>query len=157
MKLEENLTPLFVVAVALVGPDGQILMQQRHLQAAHGGLWEFPGGKIEAGESPEIAAVRELQEELGVRIAKAALQPVGFASGVTATVGEGGREPVKPLVILLYAAHAWDGVPEAREASAIGWYPSCELADLAMPPLDYPLAQALCRYLNSHSVQDEAI
>lgn len=146
------MTPLLVTAVALIDTEGSILMQQRHFTAVHGGLWEFPGGKVEAGETPEFAAIRELDEELGVRIIPSTLEPVGFASGLTAAARDGGREPRRPLVILLYAGRGWDGVPHAREASAIAWHPPRALAELAMPPLDYPLAEALCRHLGAHSL-----
>ena len=140
MNLENSFTPMLVVAVALAGTDGRVLMQQRNLSAVHGGLWEFPGGKVEAAESPETAAVRELHEELAVRIEPASLLPVGFASGVT----EGGQ---RPLVILLYACTSWEGVPQACEAEAIAWYRPETIHGLPMPPLDYPLADALCSFM----------
>ena len=143
MNLENSFTPMLVVAVALVGADGRILMQQRSLSSVHGGLWEFPGGKIEAAESPETAAVRELHEELAVRIESASLLPVGFASGVT----EGGSSGQRPLVILLYACTSWEGVPHAREHEAIAWYRPETIHGLPMPPLDYPLADALCSFM----------
>lgn len=143
MKLENSFTPMLVVAVALAGADGRFLMQQRNVSAVHGGLWEFPGGKVEAGESPELAAVRELREELAVRLEPAALRPVGFASGMT----EGGEGPQRPLVILLYACAVWEGVPQACEAEAVAWYRPRDISALRMPPLDYPLAAALCSFL----------
>ena len=139
---------MLVVAVALAGPDGRILMQQRHFSAVHGGLWEFPGGKVESGETPENAAVRELEEELAVRIDPAALEPVSFASGLTAQ----GPAPRRPLVILLYACGSWDGLPRAREAEAIAWHPPTTICDLRMPPLDYPLADALCGFLAGKTI-----
>lgn len=144
MSLEKSFTPMLVVAVALRKADGRILMQQRHLSAEHGGLWEFPGGKVEAAETPEAAAVRELEEELAVRIDQAALEPVGFASGMTA----GGR----PLVILLYACSAWQGAPHVREAEAIAWHAPGGIGELKMPPLDYPLADALCSFLAREAI-----
>lgn len=107
---------------------------------------------MEPGEIPESAAIREMEEELGIRIAPEALRPVGFASGLTAGVSEGGKGPQRPLVILLYAGRLWDGVPYAREAAAIAWHAPRRIAELAMPPLDYPLAEALCRYLEAHSL-----
>ena len=147
--------PLLVVAVALVGADGCVLMQQRRFPAVHGGLWEFPGGKLEPGERPEEAAVRELEEELGVHIDAAALEPVGFASGLTAASSEGaaGPHPQRPLVILLYACREWAGKATVREAEAIAWHAPGAIALLEMPPLDYPLAEALHRYLDGYSRQ----
>jgi 8-oxo-dGTP diphosphatase len=138
---------MLVTAVALIGPDGAILMQRRHFSAVHGGLWEFPGGKVEPGETPEFAAVRELEEELGIAIDADGLEPVGFASGFTAGADEGGKGARRPLVILLYASRAWQGTPQVKEAEAIAWHAPGAIAQLAMPPLDYPLAEALCRHL----------
>ncbi|CDO34235.1 MULTISPECIES: (deoxy)nucleoside triphosphate pyrophosphohydrolase [Novosphingobium] len=134
---------MLVVAVALRAADDRILMQQRNFSAVHGGLWEFPGGKVEDGESPEMAAVRELEEELAVRIEPDALVPVGFASGSTA----GGKGPSRPLVILLYACSRWQGEPHPHEAEAIAWHACGAIHGLSMPPLDYPLAEALCSFL----------
>jgi 8-oxo-dGTP diphosphatase len=146
--LEEIPTAMLVVAVALVRSTGEVLMQQRGFTAVHGGLWEFPGGKVEPGETPEAAAVRELAEELGLAVAADDLEAVGFASGRTATPEHGGKGPSRPLVILLYACRRWSGSPEALEAAGIAWVPPCQLATLDMPPLDYPLAEALCRRLS---------
>jgi 8-oxo-dGTP diphosphatase len=139
---------MLVVAVALMRTDGRILMQQRNFSSEHGGLWEFPGGKVEPGETPENAGVRELEEELAVRIDPAALAPVSFASGWTAQ----GRAPRRPLVILLYACDAWEGTPHAREAEAIAWHAPAAIGDLRMPPLDYPLADALCGFLAGRTI-----
>jgi 8-oxo-dGTP diphosphatase len=140
---------MLVVAVALIDDENRVLMQQRNLGGVHGGLWEFPGGKLEPGESPEHAAVRELAEELGIVLDIAALEPVGFASGRTASVAEGGKGPARPLVILLYTARAWAGTPRPLEAADLCWCAPAGIAALAMPPLDYPLAEALCRHLSS--------
>lgn len=135
---------IWVVAVALVGADGRVLMQRRRLSRAHGGLWEFPGGKIEAGESPEAAAVREMQEELGTGLEISALQPVGFASDVAHLPA-----PNPAHVILLYCCRAWLGQPACLDAEEIGWFaPDC-VGQLDMPPLDYPLAQALQKLLEN--------
>ncbi|HZU62836.1 MAG TPA: (deoxy)nucleoside triphosphate pyrophosphohydrolase [Novosphingobium sp.] len=131
--MSSRVSPLLVVAVALLRAEGQVLMQQRPPGKAHAGLWEFPGGKLEAGESAEIAACREIAEELGVVLRPADLVPVGFASN-------GGG-----LVILLYACRAWEGQPAALEGGDIGWFALVDVAGLAMPPLDYPLAEALLR------------
>ena len=137
---------MLVVAVALIGADGRVLMQRRRLSRAHGGLWEFPGGKIEPGETAHAAAIREISEELGVRISASSLMSVGFAcapdsagGGAGADVDKGGVSPL----ILLFATRQWHGEPVCLEDEEIGWFAPDALAALAMPPLDYPLARAL--------------
>ena len=132
---------LWVSAVALVDETGRVLMQQRLAGGAHGGLWEFPGGKVEAGEGPEAAAVRDLGEELGVTLDPADLSPVAFASGQT-----GGAAP-RPLVILLFLCRRWEGDLVPQAAAQVRWCDPASVADLPMPPLDYPLAAALRRML----------
>jgi 8-oxo-dGTP diphosphatase len=134
-RLQNFSTPVLVVAVALIE---RILLQRRRLSAEHGGLWEFPGGKVEAGETPESAALREIDEELGVRLASAELVPLTFAGDADAP-----PPPRRAHVILLYTCRCWQGVPECREGEEIAWFAAGELAGLAMPPLDYPLAAAL--------------
>ena len=136
--MQSNPTVILVVAVALIAADGRVLMQRRKLGAAHGGLWEFPGGKIEPGETAEAALVREIAEELGVVLEAGDLVPVGFAS-----------DPVQPPdhrqphLILLYFCRRWQGSPRCLDGEKIGWFASDKLEGLAMPPLDYPLARAL--------------
>ncbi|WP_375420201.1 (deoxy)nucleoside triphosphate pyrophosphohydrolase [uncultured Sphingomonas sp.] len=125
---------LLVVAAALIRPDGTVLAQQRPTGKQLAGLWEFPGGKIEMGESPEAALVRELREELGIEVALETLSPVAFASEALA-----GRH----LVLMLYAARTWQGDPQALEASALQWVTMDEMAALPMPPADVPLVAAL--------------
>lgn len=127
-----------VVAVALIGPDDRVLLQQRPPGRSLAGLWEFPGGKIEASETPEHALIREVQEELGIKIDVADLQPAGFASE---PLGE------RHLVLLLYAARRWRGEAQALEASAIRWTRIDEMRTLPMPPADVPLIDALSRLL----------
>jgi 8-oxo-dGTP diphosphatase len=121
---------LWVVAAALVDLDGRVLVQQRPPGKPMAGLWEFPGGKVEPGETPEAALIRELTEELGIGVEAACLAPATFASEPL-----GGRH----LILLLYALRKWQGVPEARHASALKWVRPLELHGLAMPPADKPL------------------
>lgn len=139
-------TPLLVAAAALIAGDGRVLMQRRRLGSEHGGLWEFPGGKLEPGEAPESALVREIDEELGIALDRDALVPLAFASS---TAGQAEAEP--GLVILLYTCRGWQGVPVCHDGEEIRWFAFDELAGLAMPPLDYPLAEALIRAFRKNS------
>jgi 8-oxo-dGTP diphosphatase len=138
--LQKFSTPILVVAVALIGPDRRILLQRRRLNGEHGGLWEFPGGKVEAGESPQMAVLREIEEELGIRLDAGDLTPLTFAADPTPP----GRSR-RPIVILLYTCRSWDGEPECRDGEEIRWFDVDEFAGLEMPPLDYPLAEAVRR------------
>jgi 8-oxo-dGTP diphosphatase len=133
-------TPLLVVAVALIGTDGLVLLQRRPSDAVHGSLWEFPGGKVEPGETTEAALVREICEELSLVLAEGDLQPLTFISGETEMAG-GNR----PIVILLYTCTVWQGLPRCIAGSEIGWFKAGEIGSLAMPPLDYPLAAQLAK------------
>jgi len=121
---------MMVVAAALVDADGRILVQQRPPGRALAGLWEFPGGKIEPGETPEAALVRELREELAIDVTEACLAPACFAS---APLDD------RHLLLLLYVCRKWSGVPVALEATALRWVRPVELHALAMPPADRPL------------------
>lgn len=123
-------TPLLVVAAALVDADGRVLVQQRPHGTSMAGLWEFPGGKIEPGESPEAALVRELHEELGIETWGSCLAPAAFASE---PLGE------RHLVLLLYVCRKWTGQPRALHASALRWVRPAELFNMPMPPADLPL------------------
>ena len=145
--MEKNSTLIPVVAVALIDATGRVLLQQRRRGGAHGGLWEFPGGKIKPGESPEMALVREIDEELGIAIDPASLAPLAFASDPAQP-----PSPREPYVILLYTCRIWFGHPQCLAGEAIDWFAAEALADLArqaemMPPLDVPLAQALLRVI----------
>lgn len=119
-----------VVAAALVDGDGRVLVQRRPPGKPMADLWEFPGGKVEAGELPEAALCRELHEELGITVDPAALAPATFAS---APLGE------RHLLLLLYTLRSWGGEPEARHATGLQWVHPPGLRDLAMPPADIPL------------------
>jgi 8-oxo-dGTP diphosphatase len=123
-----------VVAAALVDGDNRILVAQRPPGATLAGLWEFPGGKIEAGETPEYALVRELAEELGITVASAALAPIGFVSHAYADFH---------LLMLLYLCREWQGLPLGQQGQALRWESVAALAGLPMPPADVPLVAAL--------------
>ena len=131
-------TPVLVVAVALIAADGRVLLQRRKLGGEHGGLWEFPGGKVEPGESPQMAIRREIEEEIGVVLDPAALAPLAFASDA-----EVPSPPRKAYVILLYTCRIWQGEAECHDGEEIRWFAPEEFQALAMPPLDYPLADAV--------------
>lgn len=132
--MHRNPTPVLVVALALIAPDGRICLQRRPAEKMHGNLWEFPGGKVNAGESVELALCREIAEELGVQIEPADLMPCGFAT-------DAGADGRSGLVILLHACRQWRGEPAALEGGMIGWFAPEDLAARPMPPLDYPLAE----------------
>lgn len=119
-----------MVAAALVDGDGRVLVQQRPEGKPMAGLWEFPGGKIDAGETPEAALIRELAEELGIDVEAACLAPACFASE---PLGE------RHLLLLLYVCRKWRGTPVAHHASALQWLRPAQLFGLAMPPADKPL------------------
>ena len=123
-----------VVAAALIDPTGRVLVQQRPPGKQMAGLWEFPGGKIEPGETPEAALVRELHEELGIAVAERDLAPLTFASE---TLGD------RHLLLLLYVCRVWRHDPVALDAVALSWALPADLRALAMPPADAPFIAAL--------------
>ncbi|MBB3931913.1 8-oxo-dGTP diphosphatase [Kaistia hirudinis] len=125
---------LLVVACALVDPDNRILIAQRPEGKALAGLWEFPGGKVDPGESPEDALIRELREELGVETKTACLAPLTFASHAY---------PDFHLLMPLYVCRRWTGIPESREGQALKWVRAKALRDYPMPPADEPLIAPL--------------
>ena len=127
-----------VVAAALIDGAGRILLQQRAPGRAMAGLWEFPGGKVEAGEQPEAALVRELREELGIGTELAALVPTTFASAPN-----GDRH----MLLLLYVCRSWQGEPRALDATALAWLRPSEMHAYPMPPADVPLIPILERLL----------
>lgn len=121
---------LLVVAAALIDGDGRVLVQQRPPGKPMAGLWEFPGGKVDPGETPEAALRRELEEELGLKIDQSCLAPAVFASE---SLGD------RHLILLLYVLRKWPGVPEARHATALRWLRPVALHGIDMPPADRPL------------------
>jgi 8-oxo-dGTP diphosphatase len=123
-------TSLLVVAAALVDDTGRVLVAQRPQGKSLAGLWEFPGGKVEAGETPEAALVRELAEELAISVDAGDLQPIGFVSHAY---------PTFHLLMLLYGCRQWQGAPRGEQGQPLQWVQMDELAALAMPPADLPL------------------
>lgn len=121
---------LLVVACALVDADGRVLVAQRPEGKALAGLWEFPGGKVEAGERPEETLIRELSEELGIAVKPACLAPLAFASHAYDDFH---------LLMPLYVCRRWEGTPEGREGQPLKWLKPARLRDIPMPPADAPL------------------
>ena len=125
---------VLVAACALIDPDGRVLIAQRPPGKVMAGLWEFPGGKIEPGERPEEALIRELREELGVTVQEACLAPFTFASHAY---------PEFQLLMPLYVCRRWEGTPSANEHTAIKWVRPKDLPSWPMPPADLPLIPML--------------
>jgi 8-oxo-dGTP diphosphatase len=119
-----------VAACALIDADGRVLLAQRPEGKSMAGLWEFPGGKIEAGETPEQSLIRELSEELGIVVKEACLAPLTFASH---------SYPDFHLLMPLYVCRRWDGTVTAREGQQLAWVRPNRLRDYPMPPADIPL------------------
>jgi 8-oxo-dGTP diphosphatase len=131
---EANLRLVLVSAVALVDADGRVLLAQRPAGKPLAGLWEFPGGKVNPGETPEIALIRELGEELGIDVAASCLAPFTFASYTY---------PDFHLLMPLYICRKWSGTPIAREGQRLAWVRPARLGDYPMPPADPPLVAML--------------
>lgn len=121
---------VLVVACALVDPDGRVLIAQRPEGKTLAGLWEFPGGKVEAGERPEETLIRELAEELGVAVEEPCLAPLTFASHAYDDFH---------LLMPLYVCRRWTGIVTGREGQAVRWVRPDRLRDFPMPPADEPL------------------
>ena len=129
---------VLVAAVALIDVDGRVLLAQRPEGKSMAGLWEFPGGKVEPGETPEAALMRELHEELGIETWASCLAPLTFASHAYADFH---------LLMPLFACRKWDGQPQPREAQRLAWVRASELRDYPMPPADIPLIPILRDWL----------
>ena len=125
---------VLVSAVALIDIDGRVLIAQRPEGKSMAGLWEFPGGKVEDGETPEAALIRELHEELGIETWQSCLAPLTFASH--------GYDDFH-LLMPLFACRKWNGTPYSREGQALKWVRVNELRDYPMPPADEPLIAML--------------
>lgn len=125
---------LVVVAVALVDVDKRILLAQRPAGKQLAGLWEFPGGKLDAGERPEDALIRELREELGIEVKAACLAPLTFASHAYEDFH---------LLMPLYICRRWEGIPRPLEGQKLAWARVNELRNYPMPPADEPLIPML--------------
>jgi 8-oxo-dGTP diphosphatase len=125
---------LLVVAVALVDADNRVLIAQRPEGKQLAGLWEFPGGKLDPGERPEAALIRELHEELGIEVKEACLAPLTFASHAYDDFH---------LLMPLYICRRWEGQVHAREGQQLAWVRANKLRDYPMPPADIPLIPPL--------------
>ncbi|PZX09370.1 8-oxo-dGTP diphosphatase MutT [Celeribacter halophilus] len=125
---------VLVSAIALIDVEGRVLLAQRPEGKSMAGLWEFPGGKLEAGETPEAALVRELHEELGIETWDSCLAPLTFASHSYDDFH---------LMMPLFACRKWNGVPVPREGQVLKWVKARDLRDYPMPPADIPLIPIL--------------
>ncbi|MBN8972501.1 MAG: 8-oxo-dGTP diphosphatase MutT [Xanthobacteraceae bacterium] len=123
-----------VVACALIDADNRVLIAQRPEGKQLAGLWEFPGGKLEPGERPEPALIRELHEELGIEVKEACLAPLTFASHAYETFH---------LLMPLYICRRWEGTVSSKEGQALAWVRANKLRDYPMPPADIPLIPPL--------------
>ena len=129
---------VLVTAVALIDADGRVLLAQRPEGKSMAGLWEFPGGKVDEGETPEAALVRELKEELGLDITESCLAPFTFASHLYDDFH---------LLMPLYICRVWEGMPQGLEGQSLTWVKPMRLGDYDMPPADVPLVAMLQDFL----------
>jgi 8-oxo-dGTP diphosphatase len=129
---------VLVAAVALIDRDGRVLLTRRPAGRPMAGLWEFPGGKVEPGETPEAALIRELDEELGIGTASSCLAPLTFASHAYDDFH---------LLMPLFVCRKWQGLPAPREGQELAWVRPARLADYPMPPADLPLVPILRDWL----------
>ncbi len=125
---------ILVAAVALIDRDGRVLLAQRPPGKSMPGLWEFPGGKVEPDETPEVALIRELHEELGIDTWASCLAPLSFASHAYETFH---------LLMPVFVCRKWQGIPQPRESQALKWVAARDLGTYPMPPADLPLIPVL--------------
>ncbi|MFC0240183.1 8-oxo-dGTP diphosphatase MutT [Rhodopseudomonas telluris] len=136
--MTKSVNLLLVVAVALIDADNRVLIAQRPKHKQLGGLWEFPGGKLDPGERPEAALIRELDEELGITVKEACLAPLTFASHAYEDFH---------LLMPLYVCRRWEGQVMPREGQELAWVRATKLRDYPMPPADLPLIPPLIELL----------
>ncbi|SCY48134.1 (deoxy)nucleoside triphosphate pyrophosphohydrolase [Paracoccus tibetensis] len=129
---------VLVSAVALIDPDGRVLLAERPEGKSMAGLWEFPGGKVEPGETPEAALIRELHEELGIQTWNSCLAPLSFASHAYESFH---------LLMPLFACRKWQGIVTPREGQRLAWVRATDLRRYPMPPADLPLIPVLQMWL----------
>ncbi|MTH63018.1 8-oxo-dGTP diphosphatase MutT [Paracoccus shanxieyensis] len=129
---------VLVAAVALIDTDGRVLLAQRPEGKSLAGLWEFPGGKVEAGETPEAALIRELHEELAIETWQSCLAPLTFASHSYDNFH---------LLMPLYVCRRWNGVPVPQEGQTLAWSSAADLSNYPMPPADVPIIPILRDWL----------
>ncbi|MFN3526734.1 MAG: (deoxy)nucleoside triphosphate pyrophosphohydrolase [Paracoccus sp. (in: a-proteobacteria)] len=129
---------VLVSAVALIDPDGRVLLAERPEGKSMAGLWEFPGGKVEPGETPEVALIRELHEELGIETWQSCLAPLTFASHSYDSFH---------LLMPLFACRKWQGIVQPREGQRLAWVRAADLGSYSMPPADLPLIPILRMWL----------
>ncbi|MEO0356772.1 MAG: (deoxy)nucleoside triphosphate pyrophosphohydrolase [Pseudomonadota bacterium] len=129
---------VLVSAVALIDVDGRVLLAQRPEGKAMAGLWEFPGGKVEPGETPETALIRELEEELGINTWESCLAPLTFASHAYDDFH---------LLMPLFACRKWEGIPQGQENQSLKWVRAQDLSQFPMPEADIPLVSILRDWL----------
>ena len=138
MAATEAKLVLLVAAVALIDVDGRVLLAERPAGKHLAGMWEFPGGKVKDGETPEAALIRELDEELGISVHESCLAPFTFASHSYENFH---------LLMPLYVCRKWQGIVVAREGQRLKWVRRAQLAGYPMPPADKPLVAMLCDLL----------
>jgi 8-oxo-dGTP diphosphatase len=131
---EAGMKIILVSAVALIDTDGRVLLAQRPEGKSMAGLWEFPGGKVEPGETPEHALVRELEEELGINTWSSCLSPLSFASHSYDDFH---------LLMPLFACRKWEGIPSPKEGQTLKWVHARDMTNYPMPPADIPLIPIL--------------
>jgi 8-oxo-dGTP diphosphatase len=129
---------VLVVAAALIDADGRVLLAERPAGKSMAGLWEFPGGKVEAGERPEASLIRELREELGITVKEECLAPFAFASHAYEKFH---------LLMPLYLCRRWEGFVQPQEAQRIAWVRPLDMANYPVPPADVPLVAQLRDFL----------